>query len=105
MKSTWSQIELDAEHVHKPLPDLTAILNEAQALHEDNVQKRESYVYAYLRDERWGKIMNGKIWRGMYAGFHRRLHSPAGIYRGNSQQPAREAETANLGRIVCSAAD
>jgi RNA polymerase primary sigma factor len=55
MKSTWSQVELDAEHVHKPAPELSAILEEAKGLHQDCLQSKDSYVYAYLRDERWGQ--------------------------------------------------
>ncbi len=55
MKSTWSQVELDAEHVHKAPPRLSAVLEEAGALHQDCLQSKDSYVYAYLRDERWGQ--------------------------------------------------
>ena len=55
MKSTWSQVELDAEHVHKAPPRLSAVLEEAVALHQDCLQSKDSYVYAYLRDERWGQ--------------------------------------------------
>jgi len=55
MKSTWSQVELDAEHVHKAPPRLSAVLEEAGALHQDCLQSKDSYVYAYLHDERWGQ--------------------------------------------------
>ncbi|HOV30551.1 MAG TPA: sigma-70 family RNA polymerase sigma factor [Anaerolineaceae bacterium] len=55
MKSTWSQVELDAEHVHKAPPRLSAVLEEAGALHQDCLQSKDSYVYTYLRDERWGQ--------------------------------------------------
>ena len=55
MKSTWSQVELDAEHVHKAPPRLRAVLEEARALHQDCLQSKDSYVYTYLRDERWGQ--------------------------------------------------
>jgi len=55
MKSTWSQVELDAEHVHKVPPRLRAVLEEARVLHQDCLQSKDSYVYAYLRDERWGQ--------------------------------------------------
>ena len=61
MKSTWSQVELDAEHVHKAPPRLRAVLEEARALHQDCLQSKDSYVYTYLRDERWGWIMNGRF--------------------------------------------
>ena len=31
------------------------MLEEARALHQDCLQSKDSYVYAYLRDERWGQ--------------------------------------------------
>jgi len=55
MYSVWPKIAQDAKQVKKPVPELLPILEEARALRQDCLEKQDSYVYAYLRDERWGQ--------------------------------------------------
>jgi hypothetical protein len=57
---TWSQVSW-MRACAQSATKLSAVLEEAVALHQDCLQSKDSYVYAYLRDERWGQDHSGRF--------------------------------------------
>ena len=62
LTSTYGQVKVDANRVHKEAPDLAALLREAAALRQDFQQTGSTYAYSYLSSERWG---NDKHWEDL----------------------------------------
>ena len=54
MKSTWTQVEMDAARLSYPAPDVTRVLAEAMQLQRTLEMPDPPYIRTYLDDPRWG---------------------------------------------------
>lgn len=54
MRSTWTQVEMDAARLSYPSPDAEKVLAEALQLQKIMEMPDPPYIYTYLDDPRWG---------------------------------------------------
>ena len=54
MKSTWTQVEMDAARLSYPAPDVQKVLAEALQMQQTCEIPDSPYIRAYLNDPRWG---------------------------------------------------
>ena len=54
MKSTWTQVEMDAARLSYPAPDVQKVLAEALQMQQTCEMPDSPYIRAYLNDPRWG---------------------------------------------------
>jgi len=54
MKSTWTQVEMDAARLSHPTPDVTMVLAEAMQMQQTLEIPDPPYIRSYLDDPRWG---------------------------------------------------
>ncbi|HOZ37214.1 MAG TPA: sigma-70 family RNA polymerase sigma factor [Anaerolineaceae bacterium] len=54
MKSTWTQVEMDAARLSYPAPDVQKVLAEALQMQLTCEMPDSPYIRAYLNDPRWG---------------------------------------------------
>ena len=54
MKSTWTQVEMDAARLSHPAPDVNRVLAEAAQMQQTLEVPNPTYIRPYLDDPRWG---------------------------------------------------
>jgi len=54
MRSTWTQVRMDAARLSVPAPDAEMVLAEARQLQKNPEMPEPPYIRAYLDDPRWG---------------------------------------------------
>jgi len=62
MRSTWTQVEMDAARLSHPAPDVEEVLAEALRLQQSLEMPDPHYLRAYLDDPRWG---SDKLWEDL----------------------------------------
>ena len=62
MKSTWTQVEMDAARLSHPAPDGLKVLAEAIQMQQKLAMPDPPYIRSYLDDPRWG---NDKHWEDL----------------------------------------
>ena len=62
MKSTWTQVEMDAARLSHPAPEVAKVLAEAMQMQQKLEMPNPPYIRSYLDDPRWG---NDKHWEDL----------------------------------------
>ncbi len=62
MKSTWTQVEMDAARLSHPAPEVAKVLAEAMQMQQKLEMPNPPYIRNYLDDPRWG---NDKHWEDL----------------------------------------